>query len=281
MVHLSDVHLCSSLEDVLENITHSICTLEFEDQRAFYNWATERSVPITRAPLFDKAKAVLADLQTKSFEEIKPFAEAAVKFKWKLGQTEAERELASLLADIKANPENLNETSAHAIVNAVAAKPEVFTPLLQDVLSATVKPNFFLLPHQYEFNRLNLTYVVMSKRKLIALVKEGLVDGWDDPRMPTLVGLRRRGYSPEAMRLFCDRVGVSKQTGSWIDYSVLEGSLRDVLDAEAIAVSLFRIRSNSSLTTIRKTRSRNSNLQSSSASGTRLPQTLLRKRTVD
>ncbi len=221
------------LEDVLENITHSICTLEFEDQRAFYNWATERSVPITRAPLFDKAKAVLADLQTKSFEEIKPFAEAAVKFKWKLGQTEAERELASLLADIKANPENLNETSAHVIVNAVAAKPEVFTPLLQDVLSATVKPNFFLLPHQYEFNRLNLTYVVMSKRKLIALVKEGLVDGWDDPRMPTLVGLRRRGYSPEAMRLFCDRVGVSKQTGSWIDYSVLEGSLRDVLDAEA------------------------------------------------
>ena len=221
------------LEDVLENITHSICTLEFEDQRAFYNWATERSVPITRAPLFEKAKAVLADLQKKSFEEIKPFAEAAVKSKWKLGQTETERELASLLADIKANPENLNDASAHAIVNAVAAKPEVFTPLLQDVLSATVKPNFFLLPHQYEFNRLNLTYVVMSKRKLIALVKEGLVDGWDDPRMPTLVGLRRRGYSPEAMRLFCDRVGVSKQTGSWIDYSVLEGSLRDVLDAEA------------------------------------------------
>ena len=160
------------LEDVLENITHSICTLEFEDQRAFYNWATERSVPITRAPLFEKAKAVLADLQKKSFEEIKPFAEAAVKFKWKLGQTETERELASLLADIKANPENLNDASAHAIVNAVAAKPEVFTPLLQDVLSATVKPNFFLLPHQYEFNRLNLTYVVMSKRKLIALVKE-------------------------------------------------------------------------------------------------------------
>ena len=103
----------------------------------------------------------------------------------------------------------MNDASAHAIVNAVAAKPEVFTPLLQDVLSATVKPNFFLLPHQYEFNRLNLTYVVMSKRKLIALVKEGPRRSvGTTPRMPTLVGLRRRGYSPEAMRLFCDRVGV-------------------------------------------------------------------------
>ncbi len=73
----------------------------------------------------------------------------------------------------------------------------------------------------------------MSKRKLIALVKEGLVDGWDDPRMPTLVGLRRRGYTAEAMQLFCDRIGVSKQTGGWIDYSVLEGCLREVLDSSA------------------------------------------------
>ena len=88
-------------------------------------------------------------------------------------------------------------------------------------------------PRQIEFARLGINYTVMSKRKLRKLVEDGRVAGWDDPRMPTLVGLRRRGYSPEAMRLFCDRVGVSKQTGSWIDYSVLEGSLRDVLDAEA------------------------------------------------
>ena len=220
------------LEDVLENITHSICTLEFEDQRAFYNWATERSVPITRAPLFEKAKAVLADLQKKSFEEIKPFAEAAVKFKWKLGQTETERELASLLADIKANPENLNDASAHAIVNAVAAKPEVFTPLLQDVLSATVKPNFFLLPHQYEFNRLNLTYVVMSKRKLIALVKEGLVDGWDDPRMPTICALRRKGYTPASVRNFAEMVGVAKRDNV-IDLGKLEFCVREDLNKVA------------------------------------------------
>src|SRR5205823_6232831 len=85
------------------------------------------------------------------------------------------------------------------------------------------------LPHQHEFARLNLTYTVMSKRKLIELVAGGYVDGWDDPRMPTLVGLRRRGYSPEALRLFCDRLGASK-SDSWIDYSTLEQALREDLD---------------------------------------------------
>lgn len=70
------------LEDVLENITHSICTLEFEDQRAFYNWATERSIPITRAPLFEKAAAYVGELAAKDLEAQKPFMEAAVKFKW-------------------------------------------------------------------------------------------------------------------------------------------------------------------------------------------------------
>ena len=108
---------------------------------------------------------------------------------------------------------------------------EVHRPLYEYFVKELADDSY--CPRQIEFNRLNLTYTVMSKRKLLQLVKEGLVAGWDDPRMPTLVGLRRRGYSPEAMRLFCDRVGVSKQTGSWIDYSVLEGSLRDVLDAEA------------------------------------------------
>ena len=128
------------IEDALENITHSICTLEFEDQRPFYDW------------LMDKL-------------------------------------------------------SAGGIVN---------TPP----------------PKQYEFARLNLTYVVTSKRKLAQLVHEQHVQGWDDPRMPTIVGLRRRGYTPEALRLFTDRIGVSK-SDSWIDYSTLEGSLRDTLDATA------------------------------------------------
>jgi glutaminyl-tRNA synthetase len=128
------------IEDALEGITHSFCTLEFEDQRPFYDWTLAR----------------LAEL----------------------GQL---------------------------------AQP---------------------LPHQYEFARLNLSYVVTSKRKLLQLVRDGHVDGWDDPRMPTLFGMRRRGYPPSAIRLFCDRTGVSKSE-SRIDYSLLEAAVREELDPVA------------------------------------------------
>jgi glutaminyl-tRNA synthetase len=128
------------ISDALERITHSICTLEFQDHRPLYDWVIER------------------------------LAEAG---------------------------------------------------LLQ-------RP----LPQQYEFARLNLTYTVMSKRKLIELVEGKHVDGWDDPRMPTLVGLRRRGYTPESIRLFAERIGVSK-AHQWIDISVLETCLRDDLNERA------------------------------------------------
>ncbi|NBW25917.1 MAG: glutamine--tRNA ligase, partial [Betaproteobacteria bacterium] len=128
------------LEDALEQITHSICTLEFEDQRPFYDWVLLR------------------------------------------------------LAE-----------------GGLLAQP---------------------LPQQYEFARLNLTYVITSKRKLAALVNEHKVNGWDDPRMPTIVGLRRRGYTPESLQLFAERIGVTK-SDSWIDYSTLEGCLRETLDGSA------------------------------------------------
>ncbi|MBF0529817.1 MAG: glutamine--tRNA ligase/YqeY domain fusion protein, partial [Deltaproteobacteria bacterium] len=84
-------------------------------------------------------------------------------------------------------------------------------------------------PQQIEFARLNLEYTVMSKRKLLELVQEGQVQGWDDPRMPTLVGYRRRGYTPESIRAFCDRIGVSK-ADSWIPIELLEKSIRDDLN---------------------------------------------------
>ncbi|MEO0028963.1 MAG: Glutamine--tRNA ligase [Pseudomonadota bacterium] len=138
------------IEDALEQITHSICTLEFEDQRPFYDWLMAR----------------LSESHTLSD-----------------GST-----LSALLA----------------------------TPS----------------PKQYEFARLNLTYVITSKRKLAQLVNEGKVNGWDDPRMPTIVGLRRRGYTPESLQLFAERIGVTK-SDSWIDYSTLEGCLRDDLDPKA------------------------------------------------
>ena len=76
-------------------------------------------------------------------------------------------------------------------------------------------------PQQIEFARLNLTYTVMSKRKLLQLVQEGDVSGWDDPRMPTLAGLRRRGYTPESIRAFCERIGVAKRD-SLVDVALLE-----------------------------------------------------------
>jgi glutaminyl-tRNA synthetase len=128
------------ISDALENITHSICTLEFEDHRPLYNWLNER-----------------------------------------LGEM--------------------------GLLN---------------------RP----LPQQIEFARLNLTYVRLSKRNLIQLVDEKHVDAWDDPRMPTIVGFRRRGFTPESIRLFAERIGVSK-AASWIDMTVLEDCLREDLNERA------------------------------------------------
>lgn len=87
-------------------------------------------------------------------------------------------------------------------------------------------------PRQIEFARLNISYTVMSKRKLRKLVENGIVDGWDDPRMPTLSGLRRRGYTPESIRTFCERIGVSKSI-STVDYEFLEHCLREELNLKA------------------------------------------------
>jgi len=87
-------------------------------------------------------------------------------------------------------------------------------------------------PRQIEFARLNLSYAIMSKRKLLELVQEGRVSGWDDPRMPTLVGMRRRGYTPEAIRNFCERIGVAKRE-NLIDVALLEHAVREDLNARA------------------------------------------------
>lgn len=129
------------------------------------------------------------------------------------------------------------ETITHSICTLEFADHR---PLYDWLLERLAEGGFFdkPLPQQIEFARLNLTYAITSKRKLQDLVQRNLVNGWDDPRMPTIVGLRRRGYTPSSFHLFSERIGVSK-ADSWIDMSVLEQSLRDDLEpnaARAIAV---------------------------------------------
>lgn len=221
------------IEDTLENITHSICTLEFEDQRAFYDWALERIVPELRTPQFEEARQVVSQMAAGMDDRAGAFLQKLTEARSKLGQSEPECQLAEILkdwAETEVPPmDDASVLQAFALLNRF---PEHFTPILQAAL-VVVRPNFFLLSHQYEFNRLNLTYVVVSKRKLIQLVTEGHVDGWDDPRMPTIVGLRRRGYTPESLQRFAERCGVSRVAGGWIDYSVLEQSLREDLEERA------------------------------------------------
>ena len=218
------------IEDALENITHSICTLEFEDQRPFYDWTLERIVPVLRRPQFEAARRMLEQIAAEGTEAKRQFALHCRNFAEKLGHTRWERRAEAMFASWSQNPD-LAVNDADELMKLLREHTENFTPLLQHALDDR-KPNPFMLPHQHEFNRLNLSYVVMSKRKLIQLVDEKHVDGWDDPRMPTLVGLRRRGYTPQSIQLFMERVGVTKSL-QWIDYAMLEQALRDDLDARA------------------------------------------------
>ena len=218
------------IEDALENITHSICTLEFEDQRPFYDWTLERIAPILRTPQFERVKQLIEAIEGEGMEAAKEFALHCHNHAAKLFASDAE-------AGMRALFERWDHDSGRVLhdlpqfFTLLKRETAQFTPLLQHALDGK-HPNVFGLPHQYEFARLNLTYIVTSKRKLKQLVDEGHVAGWDDPRMPTLVGLRRRGYTPESLHLLAERSGVSK-AGGWIDYSSLDIALRDDLDPKA------------------------------------------------
>ena len=221
------------IEDSLENITHSICTLEFEDQRAFYNWALERIIQLLRRPQYEEALGILQRMASGEDDRAMAFVKLAYESRAKLGDSLPEVSVSRLMEGWTENfPANINDASVTQFFAELLRFPENFTPLMQAALDV-VRPNFFLLSHQYEFNRLNLTYVVVSKRKLIQLVQDKHVDGWDDPRMPTIVGLRRRGFTPKSLQNFAERCGVSKVSGGWIDYSVLEQCLREDLEERA------------------------------------------------
>ena len=126
--------------------------------------------------------------------------------------------------------EDALENITHSVYARVRGPAPFYDWLLEQLCEGGLIPR--PAPKQIEFSRLNLTYVVLSKRKLIQLVEEGHVDGWDDPRLPTLAGGRRRGYPPEGFRLFAERIGVSK-ADSLIEYSVLEECMREVLNDAA------------------------------------------------
>ena len=231
------------VSDALENITHSICTLEFEDHRPLYDWALERIVPVLRAPQFMHAIDLVRNLQKQDFDARRRFAIHCMRYRQKLFASPEEGRMRAMFDRWDRMPEAVDR-DLDAFYDLLLHSPEQFAPLLTHALDTNNDtgdgsnrhglgaPNPFGLPHQYEFSRLNLTYVVTSKRKLRQLVDEGHVDGWDDPRMPTLVGLRRRGYTPASIRLLCERVGVSKNN-SWTDYGELEQALRDDLDPKA------------------------------------------------
>ena len=232
------------VSDALENITHSLCTLEFEDHRPLYDWAIERIVPVLRAPQFMHAIDLVRNLRGGGRDAQRAFVLRCMGFRHKLFASDAERAMARHFARWDETSSALDD-ELDAFFDLLLDHPEQFAPLLTHVLDTNAEadvgvpgangigaPNPFGLPHQYEFSRLNLTYVVTSKRKLKQLVDEGHVDGWDDPRMPTLVGLRRRGYTPASIRLLCERGGVSK-SNSWTDYADLEQALRDDLDPQA------------------------------------------------
>ncbi len=216
-----------SLSDALECISHSICTLEFEDHRPLYDWCVERCVPLLRQPQWQAALDVVAALRAQGLESAREFALHCHNFAHKLFASDAEARMRGIFGrwehDRSAVLRDLD--AFYALLLGEAAS---FAPLLAHALEER-RPDPFNLPHQYEFSRLNLDHVVLSKRKLIQLVEEHLVDGWDDPRLPTLAGLRRRGYTPPSLGLFCERIGVSK-ADSRIEFAVLEQALREDLD---------------------------------------------------
>jgi len=123
----------------------------------------------------------------------------------------------------------LEDAKEHITHSLCTLEFEIHRPLYEWVIDNCPVPT---KPRQIEFSRLNLTYTVMSKRKLLQLVKENHVGGWDDPRMPTISGIRRRGYPPEAVRAFCRRVGITK-FNAITDVALLEFEVRDVLNREA------------------------------------------------
>lgn len=222
------------ISDAIEGITHSLCTLEFEAHRPLYDWIiantwlkkskNDRTLNINE----DNLDGYLCEFNTLSKNYLQKINDTKIEEKYK------EQNYPYLYKSIFLKKDKYTNLYKYKFKNRIHDKDErelineEFAKFLKDIQRDTSP----ISPHQYEFSRLELLYSITSKRKLNQLVSDGHVSGWDDPRMPTISGMRRRGYTPEGLRLFAKRAGISKSENI-VDMSVLEGAIREELENSA------------------------------------------------
>ena len=232
------------ISDAIEGITHSLCTLEFEAHRPLYDWVLNNisknanllnRIDIIINNLYKIKKLTNQDDEMFNFYNahslVKPSGQEVKKSIERMDET---RELGkSVIDSIKKLSRENSLYPWKKELEAITATYQGDVPvdfsiqILKEIVDV-IDPR----PRQYEFSRLELLYSITSKRKLNQLVSDGHVAGWDDPRMPTISGMRRRGYTPEGLRLFAKRAGISKSENI-VDMSVLEGAIREELENSA------------------------------------------------
>ena len=245
------------ISDAIEGITHSLCTLEFEAHRPLYDWVLENTIAVSG----EKKEKNISFL----FKEFEKFEELLNSVENNLFKVQDILELICIKYFIEINelhiyPQYITQKYPYFykyIHKKQGNYPSLFKYKFASRISSSEKSDIIfefrkvfldiqkflkneaeinneklIIPHQYEFSRLELLYSITSKRKLNQLVTEKHVSGWDDPRMPTISGMRRRGYTPEGLRLFAKRAGISKSENV-VDMSVLEGAIREELEHAA------------------------------------------------
>ena len=238
------------ISDAIEGITHSLCTLEFEAHRPLYDWVLDNIIVTndkTRLAI-NRLSYILSNLQSKYIQldlgnninkHIEIYDEIyneisnmrmIISFQLKNLKLESKLNVNILQKLVDISLRSYEGGFWDEEWTRIAELISDYSNLIKEIMSLLSPfPN---RPRQYEFSRLELLYSITSKRKLNQLVSDGHVAGWDDPRMPTISGMRRRGYTPEGLRLFAKRAGISKSENI-VDMSVLEGAIREELENSA------------------------------------------------
>ena len=234
------------ISDAIEGITHSLCTLEFEAHRPLYDWVVDNIIVTNDKTRFaiNMLSCILSNLQSKYIQldlgnninkHIEIYNEISnmrrvISFQLENLNLESKLNVNILQKLFDISLRSYEEGSLDEECTRIAELISDYSNLIKEIMSLLSPfPN---RPRQYEFSRLELLYSITSKRKLNQLVSDGHVTGWDDPRMPTISGMRRRGYTPEGLRLFAKRAGISKSENI-VDMSVLEGAIREELENSA------------------------------------------------